>query len=48
MVSSGDFGADLFQLLPAAIHGEHLVLTDTAGKLVALFLFDIGESWNEI
>jgi hypothetical protein len=32
----------------AEIHGEHLVLLDSEGKLVALFLLEIIQSWNEI
>lgn len=30
------------------IHGEHLVLINSEGKLVALFLLEIVESCNEI
>jgi hypothetical protein len=32
----------------AKIHGDHLVLVDAEGKLVALFLLEIVESWKEI
>jgi hypothetical protein len=32
----------------AEIHGEHLVLTDSQGKLAALFLLEAVESCNEI
>jgi hypothetical protein len=28
------------------IHGEHLALLDSDGKLVALFLMDDVQSWN--
>ena len=30
------------------IHGEHLVFLKAKGKLAALFLFEIVESWSEI
>jgi hypothetical protein len=30
----------------AEIHGEHIVLLDTKGKLAALFLMEIVESWS--
>jgi hypothetical protein len=32
----------------AEIHGEHLVLLDSTGKLAALFLLEIVESWSEL
>jgi hypothetical protein len=32
----------------AEIHGEHLVFLNSEGKLAALFLMEIVESWNEI
>jgi hypothetical protein len=32
----------------AEIHGEHLVLLDCRGQLVALFVLDMVESWNEL
>ncbi len=32
----------------AEIRGEHLVLLDSKGKLTALFLLDIVESWSEV
>jgi hypothetical protein len=32
----------------AEIHGEHLVFLNSEGKLAALFLTEIVESWNEI
>jgi hypothetical protein len=38
------------QAVPAAvgeIHGEHLVLLNSMGKPVALFLIEIVESWSE-
>ena len=28
------------------IHGDHLILTDSAGGLAALFLMDLVESWT--
>lgn len=37
-----------FEAATAVIHGEHLVLLNAQGKLVALFLLRIVESWNEI
>jgi hypothetical protein len=30
------------------IHFEHLVFVDSEGKLAALFLMEIVESWNEV
>lgn len=30
------------------VHGEHLVFLTAEGKLTALFLMDLVESWNEI
>ena len=30
------------------IQGEHLAFVSAEGKLAALFLFEIVESWNEI
>jgi hypothetical protein len=32
----------------AEIHGDHLVFLSSDGKLAALFLLEIVESWNEI
>jgi hypothetical protein len=32
----------------AEVHGDHLVLLDSAGKMAALFLLDIVESWKEV
>jgi hypothetical protein len=32
----------------AEVHGDHLVLIDSEGKLAALFLLDIVQSWKEI
>ena len=32
----------------ADIHGEHLVFLDSTGKLAALFLLEIVESWSEM
>ena len=32
----------------AEIHGDHLVFLDMDGRLVALFLLEIVQSWNEI
>ena len=30
------------------VHGEHLVFVNSEGKLAALFLMEIVESWREI
>jgi hypothetical protein len=30
------------------LHGEHLAFLTEKGKLAALFLLDVVESWNEI
>lgn len=32
----------------AEIHGEHLVLLNSQGKLAALFVLDMVQSWNEV
>ena len=32
----------------AQIHGEHLVFTDSRGRLSALFLMEIVEGWSEL
>ena len=32
----------------AEIHGEHLVLLDSSGRLAGLFLIDVVESWSEL
>jgi hypothetical protein len=32
----------------AEIQGEHLVLLKAEGKLAALFMLDVVESWNEL
>lgn len=32
----------------AEIQGEHLVLLDSEGKLVALYLLEVVESWSEL
>jgi hypothetical protein len=32
----------------AEVHGDHLVLLDSAGRMAALFLLDIVESWKEL
>lgn len=32
----------------AEIHGEHLVLLDAKGRLAALFVLEMIESWNEL
>ena len=40
-----------FQEVRAAtveVHGEHLAFLTDKGKLAALFLLDVVESWNEI
>jgi hypothetical protein len=43
--------SDALQHVRAAateIHGDHLVFLNSEGKLAALFLLEIVESWNEI
>ena len=43
--------SDALQHVRAAaveMHGEHFVFLTAEGKLAALFLFEIVESWNEI
>jgi hypothetical protein len=37
-----------FEATSAAIHEDQLVLRNAKGKPVALLLFDIVESWNEV
>jgi hypothetical protein len=32
----------------AEIHGEHIVLLNSTGKLAALFLMEVVESWTEL
>lgn len=32
----------------AEVYGDHLALLDAHGKLAALFLMDVVESWNEV
>jgi hypothetical protein len=32
----------------AEIHGEHLVLMNSQGKLVAMFLFEVVQSWSTV
>ncbi len=32
----------------AEIHGKHLAFVNSKGKLAALFLLEIVESWNEV
>lgn len=32
----------------AEIHAEHIVLLDSTGKLAALFLMEVVESWTEL
>lgn len=32
----------------AEIHGEHIVLLNSTGKLAALFLMEAVESWTEL
>jgi hypothetical protein len=32
----------------AEVRGEHLVLLDSEGKLIALFLLEVVESWSEV
>lgn len=43
--------SDAIQQVRAAtieMHGEHLVFLTAKGKLAAVFLLDLVESWNEI
>jgi hypothetical protein len=35
-------------MVEVEIHGEHLAFLTAKGKLAALFLLDMVESWNEI
>jgi hypothetical protein len=37
-----------FTASTAEFHGEHLVLKNSQGKLVAMVLSDIVESWSEV
>lgn len=37
-----------FSAAQVAIHGEHLVLLDSRGKLVALFLSVLVEGWSQL
>jgi hypothetical protein len=37
-----------FEAARAVINDEHLVLLNAKGKLVALFLFNVVESWSEV
>jgi hypothetical protein len=32
----------------AEVHGEHLVLLNAQGKLAALFVLEMVESWDEV
>jgi hypothetical protein len=32
----------------AQIHADHIVLLDSSGKLAALFLMEVVESWTEL
>jgi hypothetical protein len=43
-----DLRADLVVAASVQIQGEHLVFLDSDGKLVALFLLELVESWSEI
>jgi hypothetical protein len=43
--------SDAIQYVRAAkveMHGEHLAFLTANGKLAALFMFEIVESWNEM
>jgi hypothetical protein len=41
-----DFTPQLVKAVTAEIHGEHLVFLTSTGKLSALFLLEIIESWD--
>lgn len=43
-----EVSAQLVAAASAEIQGEHLVLLDSQGKLAALFLMEIVESWTEL
>jgi hypothetical protein len=43
--------SEALQLVAASkfeMHGEHLVFVDTEGKLAALFLMELVQSWNVV
>lgn len=43
-----DMRPQSFTASEAEIHGEHLVLKNSQAKLVAMFLYEIVESWSEL
>ncbi len=43
-----ELGTQLVIAARAEIRGEHLVLLNSEGKLAALFLLDVVESWVEV
>jgi hypothetical protein len=42
-----ELGVHLVVAASAEIHGEHIVLLNSDGKLAALFLLEIVENWTE-
>jgi hypothetical protein len=42
-----ELGLHVVLAASAEIHGEHIVLLNSEGKLAALFLLEIVENWTE-
>jgi hypothetical protein len=42
-----ELGLHVVIVASAEIHGEHIVLLNSDGKLAALFLLEIVETWTE-
>jgi hypothetical protein len=42
-----ELGLHVVVVASAEIHGEHIVLLNSDGKLAALFLLEIVENWTE-
>jgi hypothetical protein len=42
-----ELGVHVVVAASAEIHGEHIVLLNSDGKLAALFLLEIVENWTE-
>jgi hypothetical protein len=42
-----ELGLHVVLAASAEIHGEHIVLLNSEGKLAALFLLEIVETWTE-
>jgi hypothetical protein len=43
-----DLSTQTVTAMSAEIHGDHVVLLNSEGKLAALFLAEIVESWSEL